>query len=442
MTTEFTMPSLGADMDDGVIVEWRVAPGDAVERGQIVVVVETDKSEIEVEIFHDGIVEQLLVDEGERVAVGTPIARLGAVDQAPCEPAADAAVPPVPAAETAAPAAGAAVPAVETAAPPVPQGLTSPVVRHLAEELHIDLSMITGSGPGGRISRADVEAAAVRPTGGRRRITPRARRLAARAGIDPEAIGGADEVVTGTEVLADAGRSKSNALQPSTPDELPADPMRRAIAALMARSWAEIPHFHVGRRVVISQPLARLTAINEGLPVGERIIPAAVLLHAVARAAAQRPAVNGWWRSGGFEPAEHVDLGVVVALRGGGLVAPTIRAAETLSVVEIMQQLTDVVQRARRRALRSSDVTEASLSVTNLGDLGADYVNGVIHPPQVALVGFGAIHPEVVAIDGDVVIAETVHATLAGDHRALDGLLGAQFLTALAENIVTSVESI
>jgi pyruvate dehydrogenase E2 component (dihydrolipoamide acetyltransferase) len=383
-TFEFRMPSLGADMEEGRITEWLVRPGDDVTRGQIVAVVETEKSDIEIEIFHAGVIDELLVAEGTRVPVGTPIAVVRAAGAEPSH-----------------------VPSVR-----------SPLVRHLAEELHVDLAAVHGSGPGGLVTRDDVAAAGTSVA--RPRVTPRARRLAAELGVP---LDGADgRLVTGADVLAG-----SPASTPEPRSAPPADSMRRAIAALMARSWAEIPHFHVGSRIDVTGALGALTR-----SVTERVIPGAMLLHAIARAAAQVPALNGWWVDGGLRHADRVDLGVILSLRSGGLVVPTIEGADRLTLDELMARLRELTSRARHGRMRGSDVVPASITVTSLGDLGCDTLFGVIHPPQVALVGLGSIHEEPWAQGGLLGVRSVVYATLAGDHRAVDGLVGATFLSVLA----------
>lgn len=430
----FAMPSLGADMEEGRITEWLVQPGDHVERGQIVVVVETDKSDIEVEVFQAAVIAELLVSEGEVVPVGTPIARL-----TPDRAGASAAAVHAPASS-----ATTAVPAPEPVrheAAPVGQHdaarVTSPVLRHLADQLHVDAAHLHGTGPGGRVARDDiVRAAAPAPAAGPssaavraprstgQRITPRARRLMAERGLTPDRFTGRD-LVTGADVLA-------------APTEAPAPPprraetrqesMRRHIAELMETSWREIPHYHVAQRLDLSLALHRLTETNETRALADRIVPGALLLCAAARAAAKVPDCNGWWRDGSFVRSETADLGLVLSLRTGGIIVPTIERANELSPLEMMRQMTDLVQRARQGRLRASQMSEASITVTSLGDRGADAVYGVIHPPQVALVGFGAVRDEVWPEDGTAVVRPTVQATLAGDHRATDGLAGSRFL--------------
>ena len=432
-TTTFAMPSLGADMTEGRITEWLVHPGDRVERGQIVVIVETDKSDIEVEVFEPATVVELLAAEGDVVPVGTPIARFetavrtGSKPEQAAEPSVGV---PVSGSQQAAPATSSAQ--AESERVPVAAGstrVTSPVIRHLADELHVDLERARGTGPGGRVHRDDVRAAA--RLGGTDRVTPRGRRIMLDLGIDPSTsttIGSG--IVTGDDVLAFAARPT-----PSPPNEPPTDErpsreakMRRHIAELMTRSWHEIPHYHVTKRLDLSVAVDRLAAVNVHRSVTDRVLPGALLLSAAARAAAKVPACNGWWRDDQFMAAGAVDLGVVVSLRSGGVIVPTIQRADELGPVEMMGRLTELVQRARQGRLRASDMAAASITVTNLGDLGADTVLGVIHPPQVAIIGFGSVHDEVWALDGSAVVHPTVHASLAGDHRSMEGLIGSRFL--------------
>lgn len=236
-------------------------------------------------------------------------------------------------------------------------------------------------------------------------------------------------LVTGEHVLAYQAPSVAEpAAAPAPPPLSRAETMRRHIAELMTKSWREIPHYHVAKRLDVGQLVARLTAFNEQRPLAERIVPAAALMCAAARAAKAVPAGNGWWRDDRFEQATAVNLGVVLSLRGGGIMVPTIENADQLSLPAMMERLTELVLRTRQGRLRASDFAEASITVTNLGDLGADSVGPIIHPPQVVIVGFGTVHDEVWAIDGEPAVRPTVHASLAGDHRAIDGLTGSRFL--------------
>lgn len=359
------MPSLGADMEVGTVLEWRVQPGDTVHRGDIIALVDTEKSDIEVEVFEDGVVEELLVATGVEVPVGTPLARLGASGAAP-------------------------VPAPPPAgAPPARDGRVraAPRARRLAAERGIDLAAMAGSGPGGAVLVTDLPPAEAEPEAARR----------------PAPAAAAVEPATGN---------------------------RAVVAAVMARSKREIPHYYLATTIPLGAALDWMTNVNAVRPVTERLLPAALLLKATASAASQVPVMNGFWDDG-FHPSPAVHLGVAVSLRGGGLVAPAIHDADALPLDDLMAALRDLVARARVGRLRSSELASPTLTVTNLGDLGVDDVFGVIHPPQVALVGFGRILERPWAEAGMLGVRPVVRATLSADHRASDGHDGARFLTAL-----------
>jgi pyruvate dehydrogenase E2 component (dihydrolipoamide acetyltransferase) len=174
---------------------------------------------------------------------------------------------------------------------------------------------------------------------------------------------------------------------------------------------------------------------NRRLPVTERFLTAALLLRAVALAAVEVPGFNGHWVDGAFRPVDHVHLGVAVSLRGGGVVAPAILEAETLSLPELMAALKSLVARARGGRLRSSELQQGTLTVTNLGDRGVESVLGVIYPPQVALVGFGTVSERLLVVDGTIAMRPLTTLTLAADHRATDGFSGSQLLTTVAEHL-------
>lgn len=382
------MPSLGADMEAAILVEWLVKPGDQVKRGDIVAVVETQKGLIEAEVYESGVVESLLVEPGQEVPVGTPLARIAAGGG---QPAATAALVPVPAAVATQP----AVHAAPTAAPQ--RHRISPLARRLAQELGVDLHTVQGTGPGGAIQRADIERAAAAPP----------------ATLAPPTSPGPPPA----------------ARRP--PTAAAATAMRAAIAAAMARSKREIPHYYLGSEIDLQAALSWLEEQNRQRPVAQRILPAALLLKAVALALAEVPELNGFWRGGGFEPSEAIHLGVAISLRQGGLIAPAIHQADQLSLDELMAALRDLVARARGGGLRASELADPTMTVTNLGDQGVSTVFGVIYPPQVALVGFGTIVPRPWAVNGMLGVRPIVSASLAADHRVSDGHRGARFLAAL-----------
>lgn len=453
---DFTMPSLGADMEEGTFIEWLVSPGDAVHRGDIIAVVETPKSAVEIECFEDGTVGELVAQEGDVVPVGGLLARLNGGAAPAVPPAPD--LLPTPAAPAVAAAAPTmtAPPVEEQAMPPV-----SPVLRHRAHELGIDLSTVRGTGRRGAITRADLElaaqgrAAALTPsaaappvptpeTPARQRVSPYARRLARERGADVRGIPGtgpsgavrADDVLRAATMPA----ASPTATAPPAPPPPPApsgppaprhadtDSMRQSIAALMTTSNREIPHYYLSATVDLHTTLEWLRKRNRELPVEERLVPSALLLLAAARSARAVPDLNGHWVDGAFRPASSVDLGLILSLRRGGLLVPAIHDADSLTVGQMMAAMRELTTRARAGRLRGSDLTPPSITVSNLGDQGVESVLGVIYPPQVALVGFGAVSERPWAVDGLLGVRPLVTVTLAGDHRASDGAVGARFL--------------
>ncbi len=444
---EFLMPSLGADMDEGTLLEWLVKPGDEIHRGDIVAVVDTAKAAVEVECFESGVFGSVLVKPGTTVPVGTPLAVITTGE------AAAAAVP-----APAAPAAS-ALAAAPPAPPPVrPRVPATPPIRHLARQLGIDIGQLHGTGPGGTVTHADVDAAAARQR--RPRVSPFARRLAAELGIDLTAVKGtgpggairADDVrravpeAKAPSAAAPPGAAERPAVPPAAAARPAAQPevqaeaeraaerqaaMRRAIGNLMARSKREIPHYYLSTTIDIEAMTQWLRSRNRELPVASRIVPAALLLKAAAVAAREVPQLNGFWMDDHFVPAEHVHLGVAISLRGTGMVAPAIHDADSLTIVDLMARLRDLVARARTGRLRGSEMTDPTITVTNLGDRGVEAVFGVIYPPQVALAGFGKVTRAPCAVDGLLGVRSQVTATLAADHRASDGYTGARYLEAI-----------
>jgi pyruvate dehydrogenase E2 component (dihydrolipoamide acetyltransferase) len=487
---EFRMPSLGADMEQGVLVEWLVKVGDHVRRGDIVAIVETPKSTVEVECFETGTVTQLLAEEGQTVPVGEALAILG--EGAPV-PTAAPPVAPVLATAAVGTAAPAAVPpaAREVGRPPL-----SPVLRHLARELGVDPTTLHGTGRDGALTRHDVEHAAAAaslraaipttptttparaatrttpattpaptptrattrttpataPT--RARVSPLARRLAAEEGVDLAVVHGsgwdgsiraedvrraARHTESGSPAAPTTGRRPHGAPPPPPVEVKPAptsvtsspppmSDMRRSIAALMTVSNQQIPHYHLSLTVDLWRSLQWMKERNRELEMSERLVPAALLLAATARAARAVPELNGHWIEGAFRPADDVDLGLILSLRSGGLLVPAIAGADRLSVEEMMARIRLLTRRARSGRLRGSDLVPPSITVSNLGDQGVDSVLGVIYPPQVALVGFGAVAERPWAVDGLLGVRPLVTMTLAGDHRATDGATGSRLL--------------
>lgn len=442
------MPSLGADMEWGILSEWYVEPGDRVDRGDIVGVVETRKGSIEVEIYESGVVEELLVEEGTKVPVGEPLARLR-TDEEGAPPAEEPGGERPELAEAERPPAAGREPAGEGERRE--RVRASPAARRRADELDVDVREVAGTGPGGAVTFADVEAAAggaeppasveaPEPPGAApgevpHRVSPLARKRAEDLGLDLSEVEGTGPGGRVTRADVEAAAAPSAAERPRAPvaDELGS--LREAIAAAMARSKREIPHYYLENRIDMSRATEWLEDRNRDRPAAERILPAALLLRAVALAVREVPELNGYWRDGRLERSEPVHPGVGISLRGGGLVAPALHDVDRKAVDVVSSELVDLVNRARSGRLRSSEVTDATLTVTNLGERGVDSVYGIIYPPQVALVGFGRIAERAWAEDGMLDVRLSVRATLSADHRATDGHQGGLFLEELAHRL-------
>lgn len=418
MAHDFRMPLLGADMDAGTLIEWLKAEGDHVSSGDIVAVVETQKGAIEIEIFQDGVIDRLLVEPGQTVPVGTPLASVRGPDEEP---------------ETAVAGVG------ETAA--VAGGPAGPVPEETRQRARPRHDVPTQPGPAA--TRQDRAAAGAR-------ITPGARKLAAEHGISLEGVSGTGPggIIQRSDVErllaepAEASVSEPQVIAPSTiePGQAAGKPagaeaMRHAIASAMARSKREIPHYYLAETMDMAPALAWLEARNADAPVAERVLPVALLAKATACALAAMPEFNGTYQDGVYRPAERVHLGCAIGLRGGGLIAPGIRDADAKDLATLMADLSDLVRRARSGGLRSSELSDPTSTMTSLGDQGVDDVFGVIFPPQVAIIGFGTIEERPFVVDGAVIARPVVRATLSADHRVSDGHAGGRFLTRIARHL-------
>lgn len=371
---DFLMPALGADMETGKVVQWLVKPGDRVRRGDVVAVVETHKGAIDVEIFLDGVIGGL-VPVGEELPVGAVLATVRQDGEGPAAQH-EAAAPQVTAALSPSPS-----PSVPAAAAGT-RAKVSPAARRRAQELGVVADTLPGTGPDGAVTVADIERAAPRPFAPTRR------------GFD-------------------------------------AALMRQAIASAMSRSKREIPHYYLASTIDFGASATWLEAWNRDRPPEERLLPAALLLKATAQALAAVPQLNGFHQDGAFRPGPGIHIGWAIALRGGGLVAPAIHDVDRQPLPGLMSALRDLVQRARSGSLRSSELTDPTITVTSVGERGAESVLGVIYPPQVAIVGFGRIVERPWLVDGRIAARPVVAASLAADHRVSDGHVGGLLLAAI-----------
>ncbi|HMN91808.1 MAG TPA: dihydrolipoamide acetyltransferase family protein [Hydrogenophaga sp.] len=390
---EFTMPALGADMETGQVVQWLVKAGDRVHSGDVVAVVETHKGAIDVECFLEGVIDDL-VPLGQTLPVGAVLARVRQPGDAGAPATAPPAGPVAPVSPQTADAQDArpAPEPVARRAPPPSRGAdrvrVSPAARWLAAQAGLDTAALRGTGADGAVIRADVEQAMTE------RVSPAAARRP--VGFDPAQ-------------------------------------MRQAIATAMARSKREIPHYYLDETIDVGSALSWIEAYNRERPPAERLLPAVLLLKAVAVGLRAVPQLNGFCVDGRLVASEEIHIGWAVALRGGGLIAPAIRHADRQSLPQLMTALRDLVQRARAGGLRSSELTDPTITVTSLGDRGAERVQGVIYPPQVAIVGFGRVADRPWVVDGALVVRPLVQCSLAADHRTSDGHLGGQLLAAVAQ---------
>lgn len=400
---EFVMPSLGADMDAGTLVEWLKKPGDAIHRGDIIAVVETQKGAIEVECFEDGVLDSYLVDLGAKVPVGTALAMIRGEGEAPAVPKREAPEP------------------VET--PPAPE----PAKPSAAEPPSPKPAPLAHVPPPVAPSSPD-----------RLRITPAARKLAAERGIDPASLTGSgpDGAIRLADLEAEVGAAppKVETGRPSA-GGFNMDAMRDAIATAMARSKREIPHYYLSHRSELTAAEAFIAERNAGKPPEERILIAALFVKAVAKALKKYKEFNGHYENGVFAPGESAHIGLAINIRGGGLVAPAIHDAQDLDLDTVMEKTRDLVARVRAGRFRGRELSDPTITVSSLGDRGVEAMFPIIYPPQVAIIGIGMPVTRPWVVGDQVLPRSTVTLTLAADHRVSDGHRGALFLSTIDKNL-------
>ena len=388
---DFLMPSLGADMEAGTLIEWRKKPGETVKRGDIIAEVETQKGLIEIEVFEEGVIGELLIKEGTKVPVGTVMATINPSTST------------LETKETTAEKTAIAIQPTEEKIIKKTAGekfeekqiKASPLAKRIAAENNIDLSQLQGTGEDGAINKEDIK---------------------------------------------NAIAQKEKITKPEEKMSLQLEAIRLAVAAAVSKSNKEIPHYYLEKKIDMTKALTWLRESNSKRPIQKRLLPAALIIKATAKSLVDFPNLNAIWDNG-VQPKKEINIGFVVSLRSGGVIVPTIRNADLKSIDEIMEALNDIIPRARAMKLRSSDLTDSTITITSLGEGGADMVFGVIYPPQVAIVGFGGSSQQAVVDNGMLGIRSVFTATLAGDHRVTDGLTGSDFLSTL-NNYLQNPESL
>ena len=420
MPTEILMPALSPTMEEGTLAKWLVSEGDSVASGDVIAEIETYKATMEFEAVDEGTIGKLLVAEGsEGVAVNTPIAVLldeGESADDIATPVATAAAPPpqATAATEAAPAGGR-----DTAAPPAPVNagariFASPLARRIAADKGIDLSQITGSGPRGRIVKADVEGASAAP------IAPATTAPALTAAPLPKA--DPNQITALYE-----GREYT---------EIPLDGMRKTIAARLGEAKQTIPHFYLRRDIQLDPLLDFRAQLNKQLETrGTKLSVNDFIIKACALALQQVPAANAVWAGDRILQLTPSDVAVAVAIEGG-LFTPVLKDAEQKTLSALSAEMKDLATRARDRKLAPHEYQGGSFAISNLGMFGIDNFDAVINPPHGAILAVGAgVKKPIVDENGALAVATVMSVTLSVDHRVIDGALGAELLQAIKDNL-------
>ena len=428
MPTQILMPALSPTMEEGTLAKWLVKEGDTVSSGDLLAEIETDKATMEFEAVDEGIVGKILVAEGsEGVKVNTPIAVLiEEGESAEDIPASSGKAGPAPAPEPEkAPSGAAAAPAAPTPAPAAPAAadgsriFASPLARRIAKDKGLDLSQIKGSGPHGRIVKADVETA--KPG-----ATPAAALAASAAPAAAPAGPAADMVMRMYQ-----GRKY---------EEVKLDGMRKTIAARLTEAKQTIPHFYLRRDIQLDALLKFRGQLNKQLEArGVKLSVNDFIIKACAIALQQVPNANAVWAGDRILKLKPSDVAVAVAI-DGGLFTPVLKDADQRSLSALSAQMKDLAQRARDRKLAPEEYQGGSFAISNLGMFGVDNFDAVINPPHGAILAVGAgVKKPVVGADGELAVATVMSVTLSVDHRVIDGALGAELLQAIKDNLENPV---
>ena len=422
MPTEILMPALSPTMEEGTLAKWLVKEGDTVQSGDLLAEIETDKATMEFEAVDEGVIGKILIAEGtENVKVNTAIAVLLGDGESAADIGSAPAAPAPAAVETPA-AAPVATAAPAPAAPAAANGtriFASPLARRIAADKGVDLSQIAGSGPHGRIVKADVEGATAAP------------KAAAPA---PTAAATAAPAPAKAPTVSAEGVAKIYADREYT--EIPLDGMRKTIAARLTEAKSTIPHFYLRRDIKLDALMAFRAQINKGLESrGVKLSVNDFIIKACANALQSVPAANAVWAGDRVLQLKPSDVAVAVAI-DGGLFTPVLKDADKKSLSALSSEMKDLAGRARNKKLAPHEYQGGSFAISNLGMFGIDNFDAVINPPHGAILAVGAgVKKPVIGDDGEITIATVMSVTLSVDHRVIDGALGAELLKAIVDNL-------
>lgn len=417
---DITMPALGADMRDGTLMEWQIKPGDHVEKGDIIAVIETSKGAIDMESYHTGTITELLIEPDIKLPVGSVMARMES--DTPVSPVADI--------KSSTSSQNAPEPLPDTADEELPPYIAPKTARPSATESASGSDIVSTSELLKRIT-------ATSESQQRQYASPVARKAAHLSRIELLTLTGSGP--HGAVLLRDLPEDGDSPAPPpadkTTIERPDVSPMRQAISDAMSHSKKEIPHYYLALDIDLTKVQTWLAEQNQQREPEQRLLLPAVILNAIARQLVKFPDLNGFYQDGHFTPSTQVNIGNTISLREGGLVIPGILNADHLSIDQTMDALRDLAERSRRGRLRSSEISQTTITVTSIGERGADSITGVIYPPQVAIIGLGRLRHAPVIRDNQIEIGEVMTVTLAADHRVSDGVTGARFLQALAKQL-------
>lgn len=413
------MPSFGADMETGKVVEWSAKPGDTLKKGDTIALIETAKGIIDMEVFEDCIVGDYLVGLDEDIEVGKPIVSLKDVTEPDGGSLGKAAVPePEPLPETA--------PRPE----PVSGPETEPDKRTAEVESAVQTETVSASSIDGLL------------------VTPAAKKRATELGFNTTDLKDMGIKATGAsgaicladiEALAADRANVSDVAARTKPGKkasgFDTDMMRKAIAAVVTKSKKEIPHYYLSLDIDLTEAEQWLSSINSERDPEERLMINVPIMCAVARALRKNPEFNGFYKDGAFTPAPDVHLGLAIRLRNKGLISPAIQHADKLDAFEMMSKFKSVVERAKLGGIKQSELQDVTTTLSNIGDRGSDQIFGVIFPPQVAIIGVGKVGRKAWAFDDSIESRTVVNVSLSADHRVTDGQMGSRFLNEINKQL-------